>query len=172
MTSPRLGKCPRGWVGLEVGEGRPHSQRVFPSLAGGARGASRSGVPAAASSWLSHSEWRHPRPWGTTRARTTCASAAPTARSWRGLAWPGETLGSGVRRVPKASVVRRPRSRRLEASWTIPPLTTCAFSAAAADPRGPSPGPTSAVPYSALKLPRPGFGVICLRHRNLHRPVS
>ncbi|XP_036308345.1 vitelline membrane outer layer protein 1 homolog isoform X2 [Pipistrellus kuhlii] len=66
----------------------------------------------------------------------------------------------------------RPRSRRLEASWTTPPLTTCAFSAAAADPRGPSPGPTSAVPHSALKLPRPGFGVICLRHRNLHLPVS
>lgn len=48
------------WGGLQVGRARPHSQHGPPSLAGGAPGASRCGVLAALSWWLSHFAWRSP----------------------------------------------------------------------------------------------------------------
>uniref|UniRef100_A0A667HQD0 Uncharacterized protein n=1 Tax=Lynx canadensis TaxID=61383 RepID=A0A667HQD0_LYNCA len=88
-----------------------------PSPAGAARGREPQWCPGVASSWLSRFAWRHPWPPGTTRRPTTCASAAPTARSWRGPAWPGATLENWSKACPKGvcglqTKVERPRGLR------------------------------------------------------------
>lgn len=135
---------------------------------------SRSGVPAAASSWLSHFAWRYPRRLGTTRLRTTCSSAAQTARSWRGLAWPGEILETGVSRALKACAACRPRSSGLGASAMTPRLTTCAFSAAAVNVNAAtalSPVQRVFPVLLLLKLLCLGFGLACFRGEILHLPV-